>query len=53
VCEVAPYGRGEETVVDSTVRSCYQLPPKKLEIKNKSFITMVFYEFIPSLKLIC
>ena len=33
-CSQAPYGRGEETIVDTTVRKTWQLNPVKLTILN-------------------
>lgn len=32
LCEIAPYGRGEETLVDTSVRKVWQLGPAKVEI---------------------
>ena len=33
-CSQAPFGRGEETIVDTTVRNTWQLNPAKLTILN-------------------
>jgi len=33
-CHQAPYGKGEETVVDTRVRNVWELNPEKFEIKN-------------------
>ncbi|MBI4908358.1 MAG: 2OG-Fe(II) oxygenase [Acidobacteria bacterium] len=33
----APYGRGEETIVDTSVRSVWQIPPGKVKISGKSW----------------
>ena len=32
LCSEAPFGRGDATVVDKTVRSCWQLDPDKFII---------------------
>ncbi|KAL9968068.1 hypothetical protein ACROYT_G026395 [Oculina patagonica] len=42
LCSQAPFGRNEETVVDTTVRSCWQLNPEEFTISsnptwNKAF----------------
>ena len=34
VCSQAPYGRGQETVVDTTVRNTWQLEPSQFTIMN-------------------
>lgn len=34
---VAPFGRGEDTVVDESVRKCVQLAPQKLVFANDGF----------------
>ena len=34
VCEQAPFGRGEDTIVDTTMRNALQLGPDKFELKN-------------------
>ena len=34
VCARAPYGKGTETIVDTTVRCTWQLDPKQLIINN-------------------
>ncbi|KAL9968022.1 hypothetical protein ACROYT_G026347 [Oculina patagonica] len=34
LCSQAPFGRNEETVVDTTVRSCWQLNPEDFTISN-------------------
>lgn len=36
-CERAPYGRGRETIVDTTVRKVWQLAPSQLDIGGKSW----------------
>ncbi len=33
----APYGRGEETILDESVRKVWQLPPEKVRIGGKSW----------------
>jgi len=33
-CSQAPYGRGEETIVDTSVRNTWQLDPLKFTLKN-------------------
>ncbi len=35
--ELAPYGRGSETILDTSVRKVWQLAPSKLEIGGKSW----------------
>jgi len=35
----APYGRGEETILDEAVRKVWQLPPEKVQIGGKSWAT--------------
>jgi hypothetical protein len=35
--ERAPYGRGEETILDTSVRKVWQLPPAKLHLGGKSW----------------
>jgi hypothetical protein len=35
--ERAPYGRGEETVLDTSVRKVWQLPPAKVSVGGKSW----------------
>lgn len=37
--ERAPYGRGEETIVDTSVRNVWQIPPGKVKIVGKSWAT--------------
>ncbi|KAL9968069.1 hypothetical protein ACROYT_G026396 [Oculina patagonica] len=34
LCSQAPFGRNEETVVDATVRSCWQLNPEEFTVSN-------------------
>ena len=34
LCSQAPFGRNEKTVVDKTVRSCWQIDPEKFTIAN-------------------
>lgn len=36
-CEQAPYGRGEETIVDTSVRNVWQLSPNQVELRNPSW----------------
>jgi 2OG-Fe(II) oxygenase superfamily len=36
-CERAPYGRGRETILDTTVRKVWQLAPSRLDIGGKSW----------------
>jgi predicted 2-oxoglutarate/Fe(II)-dependent dioxygenase YbiX len=33
-CSQAPYGRGEQTIVDTKVRSTWQLEPQQFQLKN-------------------
>lgn len=33
-CSQAPYGRGEETIVDTAVRNTWQLDPSKFSVNN-------------------
>src|SRR6266542_632739 len=35
--ERAPYGRGEETILDASVRKVWQLPPAKVRLGGKSW----------------
>ncbi len=35
----APYGRGEETIVDTRVRNVWQVPPQKVKLGGKSWST--------------
>src|SRR5262245_23327833 len=37
--ERAPYGRGEETILDTSVRKVWQLPPAKVHLGGKSWAT--------------
>lgn len=39
VCEQAPYGKGEHTVVDTSVRNPKQLNPSKFQVTNPNFET--------------
>ena len=41
LCKQSPYGMGEETLVDITVRNSYQLDPSQFEIKNNLFSTQL------------
>lgn len=34
LCEQAPFGRGEETVTDTSIRNCWQLDASKFEVRN-------------------
>ena len=34
LCSQAPFGRDEKTVVDTTVRSCWQLDPEEFTVNN-------------------
>jgi hypothetical protein len=34
LCEQAPYGKGEETVVDTSVRRVWRLPPERFALKG-------------------
>ena len=34
VCEQAPFGRGEHTLVDKTIRNALQLSPDQFQLKN-------------------
>ena len=44
LCSQAPFGRDEETVVDKTVRSCWQLDPEKITISNSTTWNKAFNE---------
>jgi len=33
-CEQAPYGKGENTIVDACVRDTWQLPPERFRLRN-------------------
>jgi len=37
--ELAPYGRGEQTILDTSVRKVWQLPPNKVRLGGKSWVT--------------
>jgi predicted 2-oxoglutarate/Fe(II)-dependent dioxygenase YbiX len=41
VAEQAPYGKGEETLVDTTVRKTWQIAPDKVHISGKHWQTML------------
>lgn len=41
VAEQAPYGKGEETLVDTTVRKTWQIAPDKVHISGKYWQTML------------
>ena len=41
ICKQSPYGMGEETLVDITVRNSFQLDPSQFEIKNNLFSTQL------------
>ena len=41
LCKQSPYGMGEETLVDITVRNSFQLDPSQFEIKNDLFSTQL------------
>ncbi len=36
--ERAPYGRGEQTILDTSVRKVWQLPPNKVRLGGKSWV---------------
>ena len=36
-CQQSPYGLGEKTLIDTTVRNSLQIEPKNFEIKNENF----------------
>ncbi len=40
-CEQAPFGRGEETLIDTTVRNVWQISPEALEITNPQWDTVI------------
>ncbi|KAL9968066.1 hypothetical protein ACROYT_G026393 [Oculina patagonica] len=44
LCSQAPFGRDEKTVVDKTVRSCWQLDPEKFTISNSPTWNKAFDE---------
>ncbi|KAL9968046.1 hypothetical protein ACROYT_G026372 [Oculina patagonica] len=44
LCSQAPFGRNEETVVDTTVRSCWQLNPEEFTISNNPTWSKAFDE---------
>ena len=35
VADPAPYGRGEQTVVDPAVRRCWQIGPDRVHIRGR------------------
>ncbi|KUJ09541.1 uncharacterized protein LY89DRAFT_787848 [Mollisia scopiformis] len=37
----APFGKGEETIVDTTIRKTWELSPKDFEIRNPAWTTVV------------
>lgn len=37
MCEQAPFGRGEETVTDTSVRNCWQLDASLFELRNPQY----------------
>ncbi|KAJ9122422.1 hypothetical protein QFC22_001847 [Naganishia vaughanmartiniae] len=39
VCEQAPFGRGRETLVDTSVRNSWQLDPSKIKLTNPDWAT--------------
>ncbi len=41
VAEQAPYGKGEETLVDTTVRKTWQIAPNKIHISGKHWQSML------------
>src|SRR5437588_4826697 len=38
IAERAPYGRGEETVIDTTVRRCWQIRPDQVRISGRRWL---------------
>ncbi|KAL9968070.1 hypothetical protein ACROYT_G026397 [Oculina patagonica] len=44
LCSQAPFGRNEETVVDTTVRSCWQLNPEEFTVSNNPTWNKAFDE---------
>ncbi|KAL9968045.1 hypothetical protein ACROYT_G026371 [Oculina patagonica] len=44
LCSQAPFGRNEETVVDTTVRSCWQLNPEEFTVCNNPTWNKAFDE---------
>lgn len=38
-CERAPYGRGTETIIDTSIRRVWQLAPQKVAVGGKSWAT--------------
>src|SRR5271170_6828190 len=40
-CEQAPFGRGEETIVDTDVRNVWQISPEALEITNPQWDAII------------
>lgn len=36
--ERAPYGRGEETILDTSVRKVWQVPPARVRLSGKSWV---------------
>lgn len=38
LCEQAPFGRGEDTVVDTAVRNCWQLDATMYELRNPQWL---------------
>ena len=41
LCKQSPYGMGEETLVDTSVRNSFQLEPGQFEITNHEFVKQV------------
>ncbi|CAK0760425.1 hypothetical protein CVIRNUC_002770 [Coccomyxa viridis] len=41
VCEQAPFGRGEKTLVDKTIRNALQLSPEQFQLKNTEWASYV------------
>lgn len=37
----APFGKGEETIVDTTIRKTWELSPQDFEIRNPAWVTFV------------
>eukprot|EP00029_Vermamoeba_vermiformis_P004973 TRINITY_DN1599_c0_g3_i3.p1 TRINITY_DN1599_c0_g3~~TRINITY_DN1599_c0_g3_i3.p1 ORF type:complete len:202 (-),score=5.82 TRINITY_DN1599_c0_g3_i3:1051-1656(-) len=41
LCQRAPFGRGEKTIVDTNVRNTWQLSPSEIQILNPDFIKQI------------
>src|SRR3954447_26806294 len=47
VAEPAPYGRGEQTIIDPAVRLCWQIGPDRVRIRGRHWaqtLEMILYQ---------